>query len=481
MLVAAAGGCSKLGSANANDASATAPGDSVESVREAPDSPMSTVESVAAQIQAMSALTVGGIGAFEPSRQRAAVTWLASYLARAHGDPAWLCSTSSRLAGSPTASVATSAFAKRFAQGNYGQFLEPRFSGKAGGKKACVHAHLGAPGVVVGPQTFTTNPETGQLGVTYLGLFAYRVVDSSGLDEPMNGSFGATYDLVPRGSGWRISGTEGRYFATIYSGWPLSLPLPHNYRGVVTNPPPVGNSPTALSEVRAAISTTLRAVGVRWRVEDSTDFPQTGKHRDYNSTIVASLAGGYGQSRSGRELFFKHGLEDLTPLRERVYADPGLTVPANPKWVNYNPAAVGKGPTYAYESEPYDTSPFAWTALLNQTIRATPAACPASLSAQHCYAATVDAANAAYEANSAAIDLGWEFVLGGEHTPTMTIGVSDGRLAGFVRGEFPVKVFGTLYQETQQIVRIDYLTERPPKPKHPAPLSIIEDGTYNFD
>lgn len=118
-------------------------------------------------------------------------------------------------------------------------------------------------------------------------------------------------------------------------------------------------------------------------------------------------------------------------------------------------------------------------ALLNHTSQATPASCPLALTAQHCYAVTIDAARAASETNSPGIDLGWEFVLGGESTPTVTIGVSEGRLAGFVRGDFPIKVFGTLYQQTQQIVRVTYLSARPAKPTHPAPLSVVEDGTYN--
>jgi hypothetical protein len=74
---------------------------------------MSTVASVTTAIRANLTLTLGAVGAgFTPARQRAAAAWFASYLARVHGDPTWLCSTTTDPAVDPTVAAATAGFAK---------------------------------------------------------------------------------------------------------------------------------------------------------------------------------------------------------------------------------------------------------------------------------------------------------------------------------------------------------------------------------
>jgi hypothetical protein len=445
----------------------------------APAAPMSTAASVADAIDAKARLTIGNVtAAFPAARQREAVTWLSGYLARVHGDPAWLCSESRRLEDNPTITAATAPFARRLSRAaHYLLILSARFTSEGSDRHACANSHLAAPGVVVGPQTMTTRAGHDRLTVTYLGLFAYRVVDNAGRDEPMNGSFGATYDVVPHGASWRLSGTEGRNFVFIYSGWPLSLPLPYNYRGVIANPPTAVNDPEALSTVRAAIGATARAEAVRWRVTDHTVNVRTGRSHDVRSNVVASLAGGFGQSQSGDERFFRGGLDDLNRLSGREYAVPGSTIPPHPSWYDYRPADIADSPTYAYESEPYDSSPFAWLSLLRFAHSAARNRCAAALLASNCFAVTVDATRAAYS-RTAGTDLGWEFVLGGEQTPTITVGISAGRIAGLVRGEFPVTVFGMPYQQTELVAVADYTGSTPSRPVHPPASSIADLGAF---
>lgn len=440
----------------------------------------STVNSVAQEIRTNATFTVGDASAtFDAARQRSALAWLSGYLARVHGDGAWLCSDSQRPADNPTIASATRAFAERLERAaHYLLVLSVRFTDGHDDAHACDQSHLAAPGVVVGPQTITMNAQGGKVAATYLGSFAYRVVDSSGRDEPMNGSFGATYDLVPRGSGWRLSGTEGRNFFTVWSGWPLALPLPTGYRGVVTNPRPVSNQPAAMSAVRAALNVTGQSGGVRWSEVDPTITVKTGKRHDVRSTVLASFTGGYGQTLSGHERFFDGGQLDINPVSGPTYADPGLTIPAHPSWYAYRPADMASGPTFPYEGEPYDTSPFAWLALLQAASSAAPVRCPASLTANACYAVSIDAMTAAH-GHTVGADLGWEFVLGGETTPTMTVGITDGRLAGFVRGVFPLDAFGVAYQTTQLVAHVSYISAPPARPSQPPASSIVDLGTYN--
>lgn len=476
--VAACSSASSPRPAGQGGSSAAAAG--FDSVRQAPAAPMSSVASVADAIRTHADVILGGVGAgFTPNRQRAAVAWLALYLARAHGDPSWLCSTSRDVAGDPTVASATVSFAQHLRTDAYERrYLAQRLTGGTGAAKGapCLHAHLAAPGVVVGPQSIAPDADGHKLAVTYSGEFAYRLVDDAGHDEPAQGSYRAVYYLSPHGHGWRLAGV-GPYYSDVPAGWPANLPLPHDYRGVLSDPAPVRNDPAALTAVRAAVNATGATTSARWRETDRTTITKTGKTTSYTPTVLASFAGGYGQSPSGGERIFRHGLDDLNRLHGHVVDITGLVVPADPTWYNFSPGSVADLPTVQYEGEPIDTSPFVWIALLHDARTAAPTPCPHDLTADRCYQATVDAAKAAY-GDSPAAEVGWEFILGGDPTPTLTTGVTAGRIAGLVRGDFPVMYGGTTYQHTRLTARLDYPATPVHRPKRPPASVIAERGTF---
>jgi hypothetical protein len=121
-----------------------------------------------------------------------------------------------------------------------------------------------------------------------------------------------------------------------------------------------------------------------------------------------------------------------------------------------------------------------WIALLQDIRDATRAPCPITIVADRCYLATVDAASAAY-GRAPAAQLGWSFVLGGEPTPTMTIGVTAGRIVGLVRGAFPIVYGGKTYENTQLIARLTYPATTVRRPTRPPAATTVAIGSIFTD
>ncbi|CAN7370274.1 hypothetical protein [Knoellia sp. LjRoot47] len=412
-------------------------------------------------------------GKFSATDVEDATRWLGGYLAEAHADRDWLCSTSkdspTEVFGPGLSEWLATKDGKRQLTGS----LEPRLNGG----KPCKWA---APGVVIGSQSVkpVLDPDYPDdlLDLEYKGQFGYRLTGASGFETLQAGDFRAVYKLTRKGSGWEIWAIgQNNYWGGL--GWPDGLDIPDGYGANADRSPVKGATPTAWSEVSASLKATRKVAGADWQSVHTFATDSSGKKGQSSGAGTISPKGGFADLRfdgKDREIFFDGGRLDLSPADGALLARVGEAVPKKATWTSFDPTR-----SHAVFTSATDTNPFVQLALLDHVTSAAGAECTpeqAKSGGVKCYVARVAATNAAYS-DGLATRLGWSLLASHQFVSDVHVAVNaKGQLVSTTRATSPPSqsvvpgsVTGTLRNLRDQA---------PAMPERPNDDAIAKEGTF---